>query len=166
MGAFYTLLWYQQLHWCSSPFPTLHLLGLLSMWRSQWRKCHLNLRSHCLLICLEREVASSGAGSFRNAWWHCGWCAAGSTLRILKSRIRLQALETGHRALRQDKDKHASMGNVLMNRHTLSTLDRKHKSADVEQLGDIRNSAWEMLTHEIWYTFHTAAFSLWEKATV
>lgn len=40
----------------------------------------------------------------------------------------------------------------------LFTLDRKHKSADVEQLGDIRNATWELSTHEIWYTVHTAEF--------
>lgn len=50
VSAFYTLTWYQQLHWCSSPLlsplcPLYLLGGLLSMWRSHWRKCQLNLRS-------------------------------------------------------------------------------------------------------------------------
>lgn len=39
----------------------------------------------------------------------------------------------------QDRGEHASMGNVLMQSADLYSLGRKHKSADVEQLGDLRN---------------------------
>lgn len=35
---------------------------------------------------------------------------------------------------------HAGMGNALVNRRAFLALDRKHKSADVKQLGDLRNS--------------------------
>lgn len=59
--------------------------------------------------------------------------------------------ETGPRARkRQEQAEHASMGNALMNRQTFftSSLDRKYKSADVEQLADICSS-WEIRAREI-----------------
>ena len=90
-----------------------------------------------------RGICSSRAGGWgsaclvtirQGALWRCGrWATCWA-------RDQITGLGQERREWKQqDQAEHASMGNVLMNRQALFTLGRKHKSADVEQLGDIRN---------------------------
>lgn len=72
---------------------------------------------------------------------------------VVHSGIRLQASDTKHWS---NRNKLSTEAWEMYESTDLFTLDRKHKSADVEQLGDIWTSTWETCTHEIWYTINNA----------
>lgn len=77
--------------------PPCLLGGLLSMWRSHWRKCQLNLKSlHTavrLLSTVTRDLQQRVGPVYfittgQCALWYGGWCAAGSAFCTLESDYR------------------------------------------------------------------------------
>lgn len=92
--------------------PVCLLGGLLSMWRSHWRKCQLNLRSlHTavhLLSTVTRDLQQQGGLACLvtfSALWHCGWCATRSALCTLSGpgsdyRPRRRGTEHGSNRIR------------------------------------------------------------------
>lgn len=90
------------------------------------------------------------------------WCRPVS--RTLGSRIRLQASETRRRS--------AWAGSGRARRHGKRAHELTGLFSSGQETQICRNSwgtsetPWEIHTCEIWYPFHTAAFCLWEWATV
>lgn len=154
-----------------APPPCL-LGGLLSMWRSHWRKCQLNLRSlHTAvrpLSTVTGDLQQQRGGPAclvtvrQRALWCCGWCAARSALCTLSGPgSDYRPLWRGNRAWKQqDQAEHASMGNVLMNRQTFLLWAGNTNLQMLNSWETSETTAWEISTHKTWYTVHTAELSI------